>query len=327
MNLNFSNLNFKGYDALPLKALHIEKTTSAPIKTELSQIAKQEGFEIRSELDYYKWAQDFKMMIEKEGKPFIVGNAKTSLYFYDEMQEKYGISSAIRDYIATGGNTFIGKYPNGEKWMLIGESEFDTKSDEYLSELYNVKKENIFSIPQQYYHLDMFIRPIGYPYVLVDCPSLTRQKFAKMNWKNSAYEYLQLEKNFRNFEQERQRNYCSSDEVIKALESAGFKPIKVAGVFGSGINFLNGIVNKHPDGTISYITNGTACESEFVSKFQDEFEKDLRAKVPNLRDVYFVNGMEEFQTPMSNYQMDNLAYRGGGIHCMTMEEPDFEVWC
>ena len=42
----------------------------------------------------------------------------------------------------------------------------------------------------------------------------------------------------------KESGYTSSEDTIKALKKAGFKPIEVAGVFGNGINFLNAIVNN-----------------------------------------------------------------------------------
>lgn len=326
MNINFSPINFKGYDAAPLKAIHVDSWTSKPIKSELKEIAAAEDFSIHSALDYYKWAQDMKMLIEKDGKAFCVANNRTDLNYLNEIERKYGIQGKVNDLIATGGNTFIGKYPNGEKWMMVGYDELRTKSDDYLAQEYGVKKENIIAIPQQYYHLDMFMRPIGYPYVLVDNPELSRRKLEKMDIMEGVYDYLTLTKNFKDYESARTKNYDSHKSVIKALEQAGFVPIEVAGVMGSGINFMNAIVNQHQDGTISYITNSTKCESPFISKIEKSFEEELRQKVPNIDKVYFVQGMKEFRTNDANYLMDNLAVCGGGIHCMTMEEPDFEVW-
>ena len=324
MNINFTPLNFKGYDAAPLKALHVDSWTSRPIKPELEEIAKSEGFKIRSALDYYKWAQDLKLIIEKEGKPFIVANNRTDLDYLNEVSKKYGIKSKVNDLIATGGNTFIGKYPNGEKWMMVGFDELQTKSYQYLSQEYGIKEENIIAIPQQYYHLDMFMRPIGYPYVLVDNPELSRSKISSLNKAEDIYDYLTITKNFRDFESARSLNYDSYENVIKTLKDAGFIPIEIAGVFASGVNFMNAIVNQHQDGTISYITNSSKCKSKLLSKLQEDFEKELRQKVPNIDKVYFVRGKDEFED--CEYLMENLAYRGGGLHCMTMEEPNFEVW-
>jgi len=327
MKINFSHpQNFKGYDALVLKALHIEESTSEPIREELKNIAKKENFELRQELDYFKWTQDFKTIIEQKGKPVVVVNNRVDENFLDEMKYRYGIQGKTLDLIATGGNSFIGKFPNGDKWMLIGESEFNTKSKKYISKEYEIKEENIFPIPQQYYHLDMFLRPIGFPYVLVDSPVLSEKKLASKDIRQGSYDYITLNKEFKYWEQNRSKNYDSHNDVIEALEKAGFKPIQIAGVFGSGINFMNAIINQHQDGTISYITNGTKCDSDFITSLQQDFEKELRQKVPNIRNVYFVNDDDSYTNEMSNYMMDNLAYRGGGIHCMSLEEPSFELW-
>ena len=326
MKINSSYQNFKGYDALPLKALHLEESTSDPIRTEMENIAQQEGYQICYGLDYYKWAQDFKTIIEEYSKPTLIVNDRVDENFLDEMKYKYRIYGRYRDRIVTGGNSFIGKLPNGEKWMMLGEDELNTKTFEYISREYGIKKENIYPIPQQNYHIDMFLRPIGYPYVLVDNPELTREKFAKMNWLEAPYEYLTLKQKFEKFEQERSEHYYSAQDVSRALKKAGFIPIEIAGVFGSGINFMNAIINKHPDNKISYITNSSRCESDFISAFEKEFEKDLRQKIPNLDKVYFVQGEGECDPRTSNYLMDNLAYRGGGIHCMSLEEPDFKAW-
>ena len=89
---------------------------------------------------------------------------------------------------------------------------------------------------------------------------------------------------------------------------------------------MNAIVNKHEDGTISYITNSTECENEFISNIQKAFEEELREKAPNIDKVYFVCGNKDYITYDSNYIMDDLGIRNGGIHCMTLEEPNFSTW-
>ena len=242
------------------------------------------------------------------------------------MKYKYGISSIRSDYIATGGNSFIGKYPNGEKWMMLGYDELATKSYQYIADLYGIKAENLIPIPQQYYHLDMFMRPVGYPYVLVDNPELSRKKLASMDMKLGSYDYVKINQGFKEYESQRQKHYASYEKVINSLENAGFIPIEIAGVFGSGINFMNAIVNKHPDGTISYITNSSKCDSPFVSKLEEEFEKELRQKIPNIDKVYFVRGNEQYTDSRMNHMIYHLENKGGGIHCMSLEEPNFKAW-
>ena len=321
-------ISFKGYDAAPLKNVFVERYSSTPIRREMEDIAKNENFNIGYLSDYLKWAQDDKSFIERNGKTHLVGNLRVDEDFMEDLDRIYGISSSYAKTFVTGGNSFIGKYPNGEKWMLIGEDEVrpqKTKAD--ISKEYGIDEKNIFTIPQQYYHLDMFMRPIGYPYVLVDSPTLVKKKLDRMSYLKSPYETIQLRSSFNQFERQRQKSgYSSSSDTIETLKKAGFKPIEVAGVFGSGINFLNAIVNKHQDGTISYITNSTACESQFISQIEKDFEKELREKVENIRDVYFVSGKNEVADYDQNYVMNNLFSRGGGIHCMSLEEPNFEMW-
>ena len=322
------NISFKGYDATPLKSLYIEKATSEPIKSEMQEIADKEGFSLRMTTDYLKWAQDDKNIIEKNGKPHLIGNLRVDEGFMKDIKRTYGITSSYAKTFVTGGNSFFGKYPNGDKWLLIGEDEIrksKTKSD--VAREYGIEEKNIFTIPQQYYHLDMFMRPIGYPYILVDSPELVKKKISKIPFLKSPYEHTNLRNNFNSFERKRNAiGYSSSQETVKALEKAGFIPIEVAGVFGNGINFMNAIVNKHPDGSISYITNSTSCESPFLSEIETEFEKELREKVPNIKAVYFVEGKDAKTLSAPNYMMENIQHHGGGIHCMSLEEPNFEIW-
>ena len=322
------NISFKGYDATPLKSLYIERATSEPIKSEMQEIADKEGFSLRMATDYLKWAQDDKNIIERNGNPHLVGNLRIDECFMQDLKQTYGLSSSYAKTFVTGGNSFFGKYPNGDKWLLIGEDEIrknKTKSD--VAREYGIEEKNIFTIPQQYYHLDMFMRPIGYPYVLVDSPELVKNKISKMPFLKSPYEHTTLRDNFNTYERKRNAiGYASSKETVKALKEVGFIPIEVAGVFGNGINFMNAIVNKHPDGSISYITNSTSCESPFLSEIEKEFEKELREKVPNIKDVYFVKGRDAKTLSAPNYMMGNIQHHGGGIHCMSLEEPNFEMW-
>lgn len=328
MKTSTLNISFKGYDAAPLKRVFIERCTSGPIKHEMEQIAQCENFKLCLANDYIKWAQDDKTIIERDNKPHLVSNLRSDEGFMSDLQNTYGITTSYAKTFVTGGNSFIGKLPNGEKWMLIGEDEIHrNKTKKDIAKEYGIKEKNIHIIPQQNYHLDMFIRPIGYPYVLVDSPKLVEKKLKTMNWIKFPYDYTQLRNGFLEYERKRNhRGYTSSDDTIKALKKAGFKPIEVAAVLGSGINFMNAIVNQHQNGTISYITNSTACECSFFSELEKDFEKELREKVPNIDSVHFVAGKDFNSIYERNYMMANLEHKGGGIHCMSLEEPDFEMW-
>lgn len=328
MKISPLNISFKGYDAAPLKSVFLEKATCSPIISEMQQIAKAEDFRICMATDFLKWAQDDKTIIERDNKPHLIGNVRVDEGFMHDLKRTYSISASYAKTFVTGGNSFIGKYPNGEKWLLIGADEIrpkKTKTD--IAKEYGIDEKNIFTIPQQYYHLDMFIRPIGYPYVLVNNPKLVKQKINKMDMRKFPYDHIQLRNNFNDFERKRvSSEYSSCDETIKALKEAGFIPIEVAGVFGSEINFLNAIVNKHQNGSISYITNSTACSNTLISQLEQDFEKELREKVSNLDKVYFISGDTEKGKSLLNYMMYNLSNKGGGLHCMSLEEPAFDKW-
>ena len=166
----------------------------------------------------------------------------------------------------------------------------------------------------------MFIRPIGYPFVLVDNPQLVKEKYKELN-KNGEFDELIRE--FNKFEKSRKENYQNPKKTVSALKKAGFIPIEIAGNYGSGINFINAVVNKHSNGSISYITNSSKTYDGIATKLQEEFEKDLRAKAPDINKVYFISGPLQKN---ANFMMDQLSMFGGGIHCLTTEEVNFEVW-
>ena len=126
------NISFKGYDATPLKRVFIESSSCAPIKQEMEDISKKENFQIGYATDYITWAQDDKTIIERNNTPHLIANVRPDDWFMYNMGKTYGIESSRAKTFATGGNSFIGKYPNGEKWMLIGEDEIHrnkTKAD------------------------------------------------------------------------------------------------------------------------------------------------------------------------------------------------------
>lgn len=328
MKINPINISFKGYDAAPLKSIFIEESTSSPIISEMKNITEREGINLRFATDYLKWTQDDKTIIERKKKPHLIGNLRPDKGFMNDLMARYGITSSYAKTFVTGGNSFIGKLPNGEKWMLIGEDEIHPKKSKAdIAKEYGIKEENIHTIPQQNYHIDMYIRPIGYPYVLVDNPKLVEKRIKSMDWSKYSYDYIQLRNGFGNYERKRKRDgYCECEDTIKALKKAGFKPIEVAGVFGNGINFMNAIVNKRDNGRISYITNSSFCGSVFFSKIEQGFKKELREKAPNVDRIYFVSGDLSSAEYFTNYMMENLSKRGGGVHCMSLEEPNFDKW-
>ncbi len=327
MRVNNISLSFKGYDAAPLKKIYLNDFAYDSFNSELWSIFKGENIDFKTTHVENAWIQDASIITEKDGKPCPIG----------ELSTKKSLPSYIE-----GGNTFIGKYDNGQKWMLIGEKETDKIDDDKkkeISELLNIPAENIFGIKKPNFHLDMAIRPIGFPNILVNDPELAEKTLEELD--DGSDEYIQLKNIFNESKKEDCDRYASCDETCSELQSLGFNPIRVAGNFYDGINFMNAIVNKHSDGKISYITNSSKCYNHIFNKIQDKFEQEIKEKVQYLDKIYFVKGNENSfinqglkyissndprNRLKSNYLINSLRYLEGGLHCLTLEEPNFEKW-
>ena len=211
--------------------------------------------------------------------------------------------------------------------MLVGNTEYLMSSRSKVAERFGVAPENIHYIQQQDYHLDMSLRPIGYPYVLINNPKMAAKNELKAKGINpNSNHKIEVDES----------TMFSYKKCVEQLQEAGFVPIPIGAVYfanGASINFMNAIVNKHDDGSISYITNSSKCNDPFVSKYQRLFEKDLRNKLnelwksdvdaPRVDKVYFVQG-ENYGT--HNEVMEQLLEGSGGVHCYVSEEPNFTKW-
>ncbi|MBQ8848630.1 MAG: hypothetical protein IJ003_06780 [Candidatus Gastranaerophilales bacterium] len=333
MKLSPQALTFKGYDAAPLRRIFVDSHYSEPFYEELKTVGKQESFDIECTCDCRKWIQDDKVIVERNLNPHLVADWQTSNAFISELKYTWGITGSREYGLLTGGNTFIGKLPNGEKWLLMGKNERRICDDpDKISKTYGVKVENLNYLPQQDFHLDMFLRPIGYPYILVNDPKLAKENLEKYCQEHPENKSIMDE--FLKWNERRKRHYADCEETIAKLEEIGFIPIRIAGVYTEGINFMNAIVNKHKDGKISYITNST--KGNYVTTYNDIekiFENDLKNKVPNIDKVHFIAGRSsvDYMDPDiyytdGNYMMSNIKNNSGGLHCMTLEEPNFEQW-
>ena len=323
--------SFKGYDAVPLKSIYIDYAHGFPIREEMYDICKQENISLRKVFDGCEWAQDNKCIIEKDGKPFMLGSSDLSPETVDIMENKYGISGGWQHAFSTGGNTFIGKFPNGDKWLITGENlntgNIRRGRVKDLAKCYGVKEENIFQIPKPDFHIDLGIRPIGYPDILVNDPEIAEKNLEKLN--DGSKEFEEFKSTFKASKEGAKITYASTDEICDALKKIGFNPIRVGGVYYNGINFMNAIVNKHPDGTMGYITNSSECDNHIYTKLQKVFEDEVREKAPQITDFYYVQGIRKspYRPPTEKtHMLDSLKYYHGGIHCMSLEEPDFDKW-
>lgn len=321
-----TNISFKGYDAAPLKRIYLEGNTCSPFLKEMQKVGKQEKIDISTIPSRRRWIQDQKTIIEKDGRPFLLTDTCPDTSFCDQIKLVHRINNTGSHHFQEGGNSFIGKYPNGEKWMIIGNDAEKYSNKMMIGQSYGIKPENIHFIPQQDYHLDVTMRPIGFPYILVDDPELAKQHLSELEKENDCAELQKIKTNIEQNSLGYRKTYSSCDKVVKSLEKIGFKPIRIAGVWSDEINFMNAIVNKHKDGSISYITNSSECTSPLKSKLQKIFEQDLRKSVPNIDKVHFIKGKGPEENPDINHLMHILNLHAGGIHCMSLEEPDFQAW-
>ena len=316
-----SNISFKGYDACPIKNLYVDSVGFKPFHHEMKEIANKEGAGLVKMNDSSKWMQDNNTLLRGGNGEILLNNGGVS---YDVLNyfNRHGIESKNQYGFAKGGNCFIGKNDKGERWVMVGAKQsfiIDNKED-LIADAYEVDKKNIIIVPQQDYHLDVFLRPIGYPYVLVDDPELDIKNLSEFN-SDSAKNTIEYLKYIIN---SKENPKCK--DTIKALEGAGFVPIRIAGNYLNGINFMNAIVNRHKDGTMTYITNSSLSDdNEDFSKLQEIFEAELKAKVPDIKKVYFIKGKQK-NPQCDNEMMYHLQWEGGGIHCLCLEEPNFDVW-
>ena len=369
MQINkINNTNFKGYDAIPLKGLYMQGLRTRGelnIFREMRAIARKEGIDIffnqnntqiTPEIIKTKiidtalsiWGQDRKAFVQnKNGKTILWHNLEQVLD-KNNLAELKNFNIFPEKFLPRGGNFFIGYKPNGEKWLLINsmsvqsDESFDKFHDlpkeTHLTELFNVKKENIYQINEFSDDLDEKIRPIGYPYILVNDFELSLNNLEKMKkiFPKGSEVYSSLKKYIFNQLKNQLEN---ADKTCERLKTFGFKPIKIAGRYSEGINYMNAIAFENNRGSFSYITNSTKKSYPELQYLEQLFEKELREKVPRITDTYFVSGgkrLEEEKNSNSIFElysqglqnrnviMDILENREGGIHCMTAEIPDFE---
>ncbi len=220
-----------------------------------------------------------------------------------------------------------GKYYDPDGKLIADEEEYDKnwenwtkKAIEVASEDFDVKRENMVFLPEADFHIDMVIRPLEYPYVLVNDDKEVDKLIENLEkrFKFNALERNELRKFKKNL-QEHRKKYNSSDDICKKLEANGFVPIKIAGSFGRNpVNFINAIVHKKDDELV-YITNSTKYGSKIYEAMQEHFEKDLIEKYPKIKRVYYVDG-EKYSKKKKNNMMYYLGSGNGGIHCLCAEE-------
>ena len=366
-----TNINFCGYDAIPLKAFYMQglvKQGEANIFREMKGIAQREGLDIFLNQDCitYKteinngsklskhlsiWGQDNKaFVLNKSGKTILWNAKEPPMESHNSGAfEDYNVD--IKKYMPRGGNYYIGYYENGDKWLLVngmsiadskGFEKFgDTPTKELLYDLFDVRPENLHILtPDFSSDMDELVRPMGYPYILVNDYNLSLKNLEMMKDKfPNCYEtYSTIKRYLQKFilEEKTTKFVKSADEICNILTEYGFKPIRIGGRYCDDINYMNALAFKNSKNGISYITNSTRKSYPELGYLEKLFELDLKEKFPNVTDTYFVSGgkrtvyMRMCESVLShglrlrNVIMDILANRLGGIHCMTAEVPDFD---
>ena len=362
-------INFKGYDAIPLQGLYMQGLVTPEeqkIFKEMKRITKRENLDLFVNQNNKKisknlindnnvdnklsiWAQDNKAFVKNKDGKCILWNEKEGILQNTFGFNKYKINK--KGYMPRGGNYFLG-FDNDRKWLLINGIEiYDDKSFEtfgdkptvkHLCDLFNVKTKDITIINDFSNDLDEIIRPIGFPYILVNdyFESLKNLEKLKKEFHNSndIYNNLKsyLQENIK-FEKENPIRLTSTS-ICEQLEKQGFKPIKIGGIYYDGINFINAIVHKKSNSKISYITNSTKDSMPELEYLEKLFHDDLTNKFANIDNIYFVSGGKHKSVPSNDFfsflnnrgfkhcneMMNMLANRLGGIHCMTSEIPKFK---
>ena len=186
-------------------------------------------------------------------------------------------------------------------------------------ETFDVKKENMTILPQGQYHNDLAIRPLNYPYILVNDEKMSKENLKKLK---KFYKFDISTRKFVKSHFEKIKNqkeiYTSCDELCKHLEKVGFIPIRIGGGYGlETINFMNAIV--HQDGeNLIYITNSGISKDKNYIFLQTLFEQELKKKCPQISKIYFVKGAPTDKG--SNVILEYLKQHHGGIHCLCAEE-------
>ena len=299
------------------------------------------------------WAQDTKNFLCNGKEKILLCNDRDAVIKRENLGDLCDYNIISRPHLPRGGNFFIGYKPNGERYIIVSakttinnpKSLYDSDSSiqqhkglynnyelvtlHEISQKFNVEMENIYLLDTAYEDLDMLIRPIGYPYVLVNDCDETYRNMEKLQEKN-PYNKKQITHHEMYGYAYMYKRQCR--DIQESLRKMGFEPIEIGGNYFYNINFLNAIAFRNKNGGISYITNSVRDSGPEWEGLEEIFENDLRASVDNIENVYFVsggnareNGFPYSARPDVNAMMYWLGENRGGIHCMTAEIPDFDV--
>lgn len=363
-------ISFTGYDARPLRALLMRDayadTRYESLIKELSAIGREHSFDVFVQdakkvvngnmysaekslklpiLDRENvWLQD-NMTISPNGKMF-------ANFFADRLNMRFAsflkLPLFLRNYHLQGGNFFFIK-DKGKTSLLLGVDDIigcnlgKIRQDFDLNEIYTVSQPD--------FHLDLGLRPLKNKTVLLNDDRLTLAELEKgiksaENYEktsgrcenNSISGMLKMIRDF--FVQYKARSINENSETIETeLKNYGFKVVRVpSNIIRPSVvqdidsdnhymsNFMNAIVHQNKQGDLVYITNRSLLdEAAGITKEVEEaigfgFHKMFRDSVKDYikpENVYFLDGNTTIPQFVENYQ--------GGIHCLCAEIPKIFV--
>jgi len=131
-----------------------------------------------------------------------------------------------------------------------------TGAKRIVARLFYVEKQDIAILSQGEYHNDLVIRPLNYPYVLVNDEKMSMENLEKLKrrYKFNPKTHLFVRQHKKKI-QKQSKEYGPCNELCWKLEKKGLISIRIGRGCGlRTINFINAIVHQNGDDLI-YIAN------------------------------------------------------------------------
>lgn len=266
MQINNSDISFKGYDARKLKGLMFtdSKYANAVAKAirnsdvdldiftpQITSKSVRKEYQFLVDKNSMIWAQDYFTFLKRPFEAVLADNTREVL-----QRSLKGIAGGIKNVLGTkavptdphlrGGNFFICDN-NGKREMLLLKDR-NIYPHDFIKQLYEV--ENVIELPRLDYHLDLFIRPLDDGKILVSDNEMTKNalklgikkidKYLAENTDDVDAENLKkISNNLDLLVQkmeitEKHDKYKPKEtvhKVVDILQNAGYKPIKVPGSY------------------------------------------------------------------------------------------------
>ena len=335
MQINKTNLNFKGYDARPLQGLMFTDKKYANVVKNLikdlnvdiytpniaSKSIKKDFYQL-SNTKQIMWAQDYITFLKHDIKAVLFDNTRESLKRFlratsDGIKKDLNFIPIKSEPHIRGGNFFVCDN-NGKKELLINENRQPFSSD-ILKKIYNV--DNIITIPRIDYHLDLFLRPLDKGNILVSDINMTKKGMADgilkienyiKNNKLAPSEINQLEEIKNNIDLmikklditlqfDKYKPQEKINDVVNILCKAGYNPIRVPACY----HYLDRIKTKQTLQSAIDKFNTNADKLIDLSKNYSPLVQDKIKKVIEIEN-FKVQNDENFGAEFYNFYENNF---------------------